>query len=77
MTAKMHGFHLGGTDKGMVFFLPWKIEQKQMEQETYIKLKNQGKATITFGHKIAINWLLERKKKIIYHLPNGAYVVRK
>lgn len=69
----MHGFKLGGS--GIVFFLPWKMSQKQISQEEYNRKKE--KLNITFSPKNAVKMALERKKKVIYHLPNGAYVVMK
>jgi hypothetical protein len=71
----MHGFKLGGADK--IFFVPWKVSQKQISQEKAKALRADGKLTWTFSPKVAVNWIVERKKKVIYHLPSGLYGVMK
>jgi hypothetical protein len=70
----MHGLKPGGSDR--TFFLPWKVSQKQISQAEVMKLRKEGKINITFSDKVAVKMLVDRKKKILYHLENGMYGVR-
>ena len=71
---KLHGFKPNGSDT--VFFLPFKVSQKQMEQEEF---RSIGKANIahTFSPKIAVSFLIKHNRRVLYHLPNGLYAVKK
>jgi hypothetical protein len=51
------------------------IEIKKITQEKY--LLNKEKMSITLSRNVAEIMAKSRKKRVIYVLPNGAYVVRK
>jgi hypothetical protein len=74
MTTRLHGFTPGGSDKS--FFLPFKVTQKQMSQEEFLTI-GKDKLAHTFAPKIAVDMLIRYKRRVLYHLPNGLYAVKK
>jgi hypothetical protein len=66
--------HLIGIDYTELVKVPG-IEIKKITQEKY--LLNKEKMSITRSRSVAEIMAKSRKKRIIYVLPNGAYVVRK